>query len=136
MHYIWYRMVSICSRFRSLLDNHIFCLQKIKKNLLFCQFTPTSIMYKISNFVSFLFHLWSYNLSLSDTQRDSLSLRPIRWYFCIRELKILCFLEDFKMFRTLAFLCFPSVSVCVHTPAQQQDGHSSEKSQHFTEKTQ
>ena len=25
------------------------------------------------------------------------------------------FLEDFKIFRTLAFLCFPSVSVCVHT---------------------
>ena len=22
---------------------------------------------------------------------------------------------DFKIFRTLAFLCFPSVSVCVHT---------------------
>ena len=28
------------------------------------------------------------------------------------------FSEDFKIFRTLAFLCFPSVSVCVHTPGR------------------
>ena len=28
------------------------------------------------------------------------------------------FLEDFKIFRTLAFLCFFSVSVCVHTPGR------------------
>ena len=28
------------------------------------------------------------------------------------------FLEDFKIFRTLAFLCFLSVSVCVHTPGR------------------
>ena len=26
-----------------------------------------------------------------------------------------CFFEDFKIFQNLAFLCFPSVSVCVHT---------------------
>ena len=49
------------------------------------------------------------------------------------------FSEDFKLFRTLAFLCFPSVSVCVHTPAGrtpvlQQNLQSTEKSQNFLEK--
>ena len=33
-------------------------------------------------------------------------------------LNIVFFSEDFKIFRTLAFLCFPSVSVCVHTPGR------------------
>ena len=27
----------------------------------------------------------------------------------------MCFFEDFEIFRTLAFLCFSSVSACVHT---------------------
>ena len=46
----------------------------------------------------------------------------------------------FKIFRTLAFLCFPSVSVCVYThqtgriPALQQNWQSLEKSQNFKEK--
>ena len=31
-------------------------------------------------------------------------------------LNIVFFPEFLKIFRTLAFLCFPSVSVCVHTP--------------------
>ena len=30
-------------------------------------------------------------------------------------IKYCVFFEDFKIFRTLSFLCFPSVSVCVHT---------------------
>ena len=30
-------------------------------------------------------------------------------------IKYCVFLEDFRIFKTLAFLCFPSVSVCVHT---------------------
>ena len=52
------------------------------------------------------------------------------------------FSEFLKMFPTLAFLCFPSVSVCAHThqagrkPALQQNWQSSEKSQHFKEKIQ
>ena len=52
------------------------------------------------------------------------------------------FSEDFKIFRNLAFLCFPSVSVCVHThkagriPALQQHGQSSENLQNIKEKTQ
>ena len=29
-----------------------------------------------------------------------------------------CFFEYFKIFRTLAFFCFPSVSVCVYTPGR------------------
>ena len=29
-----------------------------------------------------------------------------------------CVFEDFEISRTLAFLCFPSVSVCVHTPGR------------------
>ena len=33
-------------------------------------------------------------------------------------LNIVFFSEDFKIFRTLAFLCFPSVSVYVHTPGR------------------
>ena len=44
------------------------------------------------------------------------------------------FFEDFRIFRTLAFLYFPSVSMCVHTthqagrtPALQQNWQSSEK---------
>ena len=49
------------------------------------------------------------------------------------------FLEDVKIFRTLAFLCFPSVSVFVHIPgirthALQQNWQSSEKSQKLKEK--
>ena len=28
------------------------------------------------------------------------------------------FSKDFRIFRTLAFLCFPLVSVCVHTPGR------------------
>ena len=31
-------------------------------------------------------------------------------------LNIVFFSENFKIFRTLAFLCYPSVAVCVHTP--------------------
>ena len=52
------------------------------------------------------------------------------------------FSEDFKIFRTLAFLSFPSVFQCVYThqagrkPALQQNWQSSEKSQNFKEKTQ
>ena len=55
---------------------------------------------------------------------------------------IVFFSEDFKIFQTLVLLCFPSVSVCVHThlagrtPALQQNWQSSEKSQNFKEKTQ
>ena len=33
-------------------------------------------------------------------------------------LNIVFFFEDFKLFQTLAFLCFLSVSVCVHTPGR------------------
>ena len=33
-------------------------------------------------------------------------------------IKYCVFLGDFKIFRTLAFLCFPSVSVCVHIPGR------------------
>ena len=33
-------------------------------------------------------------------------------------IKYYVFFEDFKIFRTLAFLCFLSVSVCVHTPGR------------------
>ena len=49
-------------------------------------------------------------------------------------LNIMFFPEDFKIFWTLALLCFPSVSVCVHTrqvktPALQQNWQSSEQSQ-------
>ena len=44
---------------------------------------------------------------------------PIGNYFdlggtgCV--LNIVFFFENLKIFRTLAFLCFPPVSVCVHT---------------------
>ena len=50
------------------------------------------------------------------------------------------FFDYIKIFRTLAFLCFPSVSVCVYTYqagielALQQNWQSSEKSQNFKEK--
>ena len=33
-------------------------------------------------------------------------------------IKYCVFSEFFQLFRTLAFLCFPSVSVCVHTPGR------------------
>ena len=56
-------------------------------------------------------------------------------------LNIVFFFENFKnIFRSLAFLCFPSVSVCVHslwagrTPAMQQNWQSSEKSQKLRKK--
>ena len=51
------------------------------------------------------------------------------------------FFEDFKIFRTLAFPVFPRCQ-CVYTlqagstPALQQNGQSSEKSQNFKEKAQ
>ena len=57
-------------------------------------------------------------------------------------LNIVFFSKDFRIFRTLVFLCFPLVSMCVHThqagrtPALQQNWQSSEKSQNFKEKTQ
>ena len=58
-------------------------------------------------------------------------------------IKYCVFFEDFKIFRTLAFLCFVSVSVCVvytqqagRPQALQQNWQSSEKSQNFKEKTQ
>ena len=49
-------------------------------------------------------------------------------------IKYCVFSEDFKIFRTLTFLCFPSVSV--RTPALQQNWQSSEKKQNIKEKTQ
>ena len=33
-------------------------------------------------------------------------------------LNIVFFSKDFRIFRTLAFLCFPLMSVCVHTPGR------------------
>ena len=47
-------------------------------------------------------------------------------------LNIVFFSEDFKTFRTLAFPCFPSVSLCVthqagRTPGLQHNWQSSEK---------
>ena len=38
-----------------------------------------------------------------------------------------CFFSDFlKIFWTRAFLCFPSVSVCVHTPGRQKTSAAAE----------
>ena len=57
-------------------------------------------------------------------------------------LNIVFFSTDSKIFRTLAFLCFPSVSVCVYTcragrtSALQQNWQGLEKSQNFKETTQ
>ena len=57
-------------------------------------------------------------------------------------IKYCVFSKDFRLFRTLVLLCFPSVSVCVHThqagrtPALDQNSQSSEKSQNFKEKIQ
>ena len=58
-------------------------------------------------------------------------------------IKYCVFSEDFKIFRTLAFLCFPSVSVCVHTHTRRVEHHSAaaelvefRKSQNLKEKTQ
>ena len=57
-------------------------------------------------------------------------------------IKYCVFSEDFKIFRTLAFPCLPSVSVRVYihqagrTPALQQNWQSSEKSQNLKEKIQ
>ena len=47
--------------------------------------------------------------------------------------------EYFKIFRTLAFLCFPSVSVCTHCRQVEHQrcsrtGRVQKKSQHFKEK--
>ena len=59
-----------------------------------------------------------------------------------RYIKYCVFSEDFEIFRTHAFLCFPSVCQCVYTqqtgskPALQQNWQSSEKSQNLKEKTQ
>ena len=50
--------------------------------------------------------------------------------------KYCVFSQDFRIFQTLAFLCFPLVSVSVHTPPGWQNWHSSEKSQNLKEKTQ
>ena len=55
-------------------------------------------------------------------------------------IKYFVFSKDFKIFRTLASLCSPSVSVCVHThkagrtPALQANCQSSENLQIFKEK--
>ena len=43
-------------------------------------------------------------------------------------LNIVFFSKDFKIFRTLAFLCSPSVSVCVENQRLQENFQSSEKS--------
>ena len=64
---------------------------------------------------------------------------PAEWRYRVFIKYCVWFFEDFKIFRTLAFLGFPSVSVCVYTmagqtPALQQNWQSSEKSQHFKEK--
>ena len=37
------------------------------------------------------------------------------WTYTGCSLNIVFFSEDYKIFRTLAFLCFSLVSVCVHT---------------------
>ena len=60
---------------------------------------------------------------------------------CYRVFIIYCvFFKNFKIFRTLTFLCFPSASACVRTkgagrkPALQQNWQSSGKSQNCMEK--
>ena len=46
---------------------------------------------------------------------------------CYRVFTKYCvFSEDFKIFRTLAFLCFSLVSVCVHTPGRQNTSAAAE----------
>ena len=44
------------------------------------------------------------------------------------------FRRFWNIFRTLASLCFPSVSVCVHTPGRSNTSTAAEKSQYFKEK--
>ena len=51
----------------------------------------------------------------------SFNLTPIVWYFMRRYrvfIKYCVFFKDFRIFLTLVFLCFPLVSVCVHTPGR------------------
>ena len=57
--------------------------------------------------------------SSSHTQHKTLKLWRCFYFVVIQGVHlILCFFRIFKIFRTLAFLCFPSVSVCVHTPGR------------------
>jgi len=41
-------------------------------------------------------------------------------------IKYCAFSKDFRIFRTLTFLCFPLVSVCVHTPGRKNTGAAAE----------
>ena len=56
-------------------------------------------------------------------------------------IKFCVFSKEFRIFRTLVFLCFPSVSVCVHILGRENTSDAAElaefrKSQHLKEKTQ
>ena len=56
---------------------------------------------------------WTGNECWTACTSSWLNYEAIRYYRVF--IKYCVFSEDFKIFRTLAFLCSPSVSVCVHT---------------------
>ena len=57
----------------------------------------------------------SYPLSDSLLGQCFVAVRCDKWKWYRVFIKYCVFSENFKIFQTLAFLCYPSVSVCVHT---------------------
>ena len=64
-----------------------------------------------------MFKLTEHYRSLQRKLKANWKVRSITHTGC--SLNIVFFFEDSKTFRTLAFLCFSSVSVCVHTSGRQ-----------------
>ena len=76
-----------------------------------CFFVILLETYKYVPTISFCLYI-----SLATSIKNVLSIRSSFKYRVF--IKYCVFFEYFKIFRTLAFLCFPSVSVCVHTPGR------------------
>ena len=83
----------------------------------------------ISSFLIWIYPYQNYpDAPLNVCNRDALQPKRIFFFLknksrsslqCRISLQPLCFLSEyFKIIRTLAFLCFPSVSVWVHTPGR------------------
>ena len=59
-----------------------------------------------------------YNHGFTWIYNDTIRKHTIRFLLYRVLIKYCVFFEDFKIIRTLVFLCFLSVSVCVHTPGR------------------
>ena len=109
----------------------IFCMVSLFMQIYYCitAWSPTPPLqkvgevYKLLQWVKLGILIYTWNFSV----RPGRATTSLTMIYCNRflissytgcSLNIVFLSKDFRIFRTLAFLCFPLLSVCVHTPGR------------------